>query len=871
MTEREDSPDRIETWLRGRFPQYPHVVKDLYRDTCAAVITWALLAALGVAAVTLLELGVTFVDALRHAGLVIVGLAAAWWLVVGGTDFVAAGLWYLLLFLDGRKAKRNRKEHPEGPADHFPKRWWRRPTIVVNRHFLHVWALLASAVLLLLVLDRPWQVVLALTSLALLGPTLASWGGLALAQFYRVDRKDIAYPDLSWLRRPVFYGATVFAVGALLFLKGAQSYPALCGFSALVVAAIAIRVVAFRRWFRTYRAQDEDRDTADARREFRAELARTTKVQDVVVVGLVLLSPAALLLLPVFDEQEVARTSTLARVAEWADRKACEVPIVGESEGVQVFLVADNQFRAVNGRPSMGHSPVIDRVVPVAVRPIELDLLSGATLDHFARTYQAARELWPNITWAHLGDFADLGCRSEMRRLEGVVEAFGGGFLGMAPGNHDSYFTGNFAWHPDWTEEGACPGGGPQARLGEKGTNASLEELLSKHKQGQKHQSPLAVGGLAQTDWEEHDFFGRVAPLGSLELGGQRRLVVAAFLDTSDYSDLAWVGAAGVTGAISEAQRDWMLSKLRLSDALVVFFQHHPYEALSRGSKERYAEMVNQLGRRVVAIVSAHTHTSQRRNPLIDMRRIPQFVVGSTTDPPQEAALLRLRSNEEGYEIDFRTIPAVTREGLACGVPLANMTPPSDPAMLSKRERVRGPVAINADTCATRMDKLESKCPNLFDPCECGGPLDACECDERNRCNHDRAKISEECDGLQKRDFQSIDEQRADQEKRAQRLLQCFKSADDAPIGDKPLASLENPDELLEFDCDERDPACTERRTDLVCLSWAASLLQGHKHAGWTLHLGAKLGHQPLATYAAWASTKKVVWKPSATAVAAKP
>src|SRR5690606_11698094 len=69
--------DRVEAWLRRRFPQYPHVVKDLYRDTCAALMSWLVLVVVGVAAVLGLQLGVTFVDALRHAGLVIVGLVAA--------------------------------------------------------------------------------------------------------------------------------------------------------------------------------------------------------------------------------------------------------------------------------------------------------------------------------------------------------------------------------------------------------------------------------------------------------------------------------------------------------------------------------------------------------------------------------------------------------------------------------------------------------------------------------------------------------------------------------------------------------------------------------------------------------------------------
>lgn len=842
---REARPTR--QWIRQRlyriFPRYPRVVDQLLGETGWALSSWVVLIGVGLAAVHYGQPDSTFVDALRHAGLVLVGLAAAWWVVLGTLDIASAVLWHGIFCLDLWRGRRANKARAKSDPDPFTGGRWRTFVIVINRHFLHAWALLAWTVLLVLMISNPYLIVLALGSLVLLGPTAASWAGLCIARFCEVDGRYVVHADLSWLRRPAFYGATVVAVVALLTLERARSHWPLVCFSLTVVGAVAIRFSAFLLWLRNYRVQDKDEKTAARRRKFRSDLARATKVQDVVVIGLALLSPAIVPLLPVFDEQEVARASTLARVSEWADRAQCEAPLGTEPWDVQVFLVADNQFRALDGKPSMGHSPVIDRVVPVAVRPIELDLLSGATVEHFARTYQAAKAKWKNLQWAHLGDFADLGCRSEMKRLTGVVEAFGGGFLGMAPGNHDSYFTGNFAWHPDWAEEGACPGGGPQTRLGDDGTNDHLETLLMAQQKGAR---PLASGALAQTDSTKHDFFGRVVSLGSVALDNHAEPVVAAFLDTSDYSDWVWIGAAGVTGAISDEQRAWVLEHLP-KDALVILFQHHPYEALSDGSKERYTDMVNALGHRLVAIVSAHTHTSQRRSPKIAERRIPQFVVGSTTDPPQEAALLRVRGLGDSYELDFRTVPAVTRKGLDCGLRLTDETPPAVASKPAASQRGRGPVAIDEDACSARLKTLEVECGNLFKP-----------------------------PGPPKAGFRTIAEQREDQEQRAQRVLQCFESRRQKQVADRPLSSLENPYALLGFNCG-KDAECKQRsedgdlQTDLVCLSWAASVLQGHKHAGWTLHLGAKLGLQPLATYAAWASTEKVKWKASTTAVASRP
>src|SRR5207253_3225563 len=93
-----------------------------------------------------------------------------------------------------------------------------------------------------------------------------------------------------------------------------------------------------------------------------------------------------------------------ADTAEEADL-LCE-PIDGGSApapgNVSLFLVADSQFHELRGERSGGHLELVDDIVPVATRPIELDLLSEATLIHFARVYEALKRAHPDMRWAHL-------------------------------------------------------------------------------------------------------------------------------------------------------------------------------------------------------------------------------------------------------------------------------------------------------------------------------------------------------------------------------------------------------------------------------------------------------------------------------------
>jgi hypothetical protein len=82
-----------------------------------------------------------------------------------------------------------------------------------------------------------------------------------------------------------------------------------------------------------------------------------------------------------------------------------------------MFLVSDSQMHELGGQRFPGQMELSDAFVPVALRPVELDVLSFATLDQFGRVFKQL-DGHGDLFWAHLGDFADLSCASELERAE---------------------------------------------------------------------------------------------------------------------------------------------------------------------------------------------------------------------------------------------------------------------------------------------------------------------------------------------------------------------------------------------------------------------------------------------------------------------
>jgi hypothetical protein len=495
----------------------------------------------------------------------------------------------------------------------------------------------------------------------------------------------------------------------------------------------------------------------------------------------------------------------LHRTHHW---QSCAENKAGEP-AFSLFIVADSHFHALDGERSGFHLDAVDAEIPVSVRPVELDLLSSVTLRAFADVYQGLRQSRPGLEWVHLGDSADIGCASEIDRFVALAPRFGLGELAAAvPGNHDGAFLGNLAWHPDW--DAACHGG--------RSSPAFARERLA----GLMPQRKDRV--VSHPD----KFLATVTALG--KIGAED--VVGVFLDTTDVPRDR-VGIAGVQGGISDAQLEWVQETLEQFPAgRVLVFGHHPVDQWTRLSRKRLDRLALSLGNRLWGLVSAHTHLAAMRRQQVGGQTVPELIVGSTLDPPQEAALLE--GGLDGH-LTLLTLPAVRREEMTC---------PDDAAG-----------TVSAQTCRQVFAELrQSKaCEPLFGTGGSrggsgGGGVDAGV----------RLQTSPECEKTVaawapllepgRGHAASPEELDCIQEVRAQQLLSCLgaSTSDPAPLHDPSLS--------------QRVLAASERDPDSwVCLSWAASVLQSHKREHWSYAQAIDFCLDPSATYgeleARWPST----------------
>ena len=506
-------------------------------------------------------------------------------------------------------------------------------------------------------------------------------------------------------------------------------------------------------------------------------------------------SLAALVLVPLHGLGPGHRSSAENRMRRTVRWLRCTPDPAEATPAFSLFIVADSQFHALDGKRSGFHLDLVDTEIPVSVRPVELDLLSAATLRSFAGIYRELHEQRPEMQWAHLGDTADLGCTSELERFLALAPRFGlADLAAVIPGNHDVSFLGNLSWHPDW--EAVCP----QGRSSPATARARLGSLMADRAGRVVHRGS--------------DFLASVSVVG--HLGGAD--VVGVFLDTTD-APRDRIGIAGAQGGISAQQREWVEQAVRpFSGARILLFGHHPVDqwtSLSRKELERLAEA---LGPRLWGIVSAHTHLAALRSCTLAGRMVPEFIVGSTIDPPQEAAVLEGdQERPDGHPVlRLRTLQAVQRPGMTC---------PDD----------RGP-AVTAATCDRIFKTLPGTpaCAALF----AGG---ASEDAPRPPTGEDCAKTVDAWWPLLEPGLLhagSPEELDCLQEARAQRLLSCvgLPATSERPLRDPGL-----PETVLSIR--ERDPA------ELVCLSWAASVLQSHKGDHWGMAQAIAFSLDPSATY----------------------
>jgi hypothetical protein len=211
-------------------------------------------------------------------------------------------------------------------------------------------------------------------------------------------------------------------------------------------------------------------------------------------------------------------------------------------------------------------------------------------------------------------------------------------------------------------------------------------------------------------------------------------------------------------------------------------------------------------GPHLLGIVSAHTHEAQKHSHCIGRRQIPEIVVGSTIDPPQEAALLAIGPTADGtVSLRVQTLPVVARPGRTCSS--------------------RAPT-ITAQDCQQVMSELRNHkdCAALFRRAEANSLGRDCSDIEHPLETNDWLQQTSRWTGPG-----DEEEIRADQRSRVSALWSCV--CRDHRCNPSPS--------VLELDDDSyfqllRQELATspKREQELTCLSWSAAAVQRYKTAG---------------------------------------
>lgn len=627
-----------------------------------------------------------------------------------------------------------------------------RLIVDVNRLVGHVEAL-GPLLVLAMVLDVPaWLRFGTVATLVAFGPRLLD---IVVAEIH--ERRYGTPPTGAWIRRARRLPMYIVTVTGMLFLAALAPLQ----WRALAPSGLAVVVGMALRLWATFTPASKRSGLSDRQWHQLTDVAMALAVVVAAGYGAWILArpPEGLWLTPRISAGQCAPEPTTPPV-------------------IATWLIGDTQFHELRGQRSAAHLPMVDAVVPVAVRPVALDLLSGVTLDQFAHLFQTYARSHPGtqLTWAHLGDLGDIGCSTELARYPDYFARFGTRKLaGIASGNHDNTFVGNFLWHPDW--DTACTlnrrvhhGRGTEVheyghRLDKTDADAALHGLVQQF--GQPGVQVRPTRGWAA--WVEgRSALPMVSQLGTLpgQHGQAARPVMGVFLDSGD-SALLQFGVAGVTGHVSQKQLD-AVAGLVPADAWIVVFVHHPLAALGTQTRARLATQMQEWGSRLLLVVSAHTHVAlyDPASPLGD-GTVPEFTIGSAIDPTQESAVLEIRGDAQAPEVRVVTVPAVQRAGM---------------------------------DCSTLSDVDTAQCEPLL------------------------ASLATDCTVVDHDDWflklHQPDEMTAHQAETASKLFTCMGIASTGdPLDPEVYTAWARRDELF--------------RKRLLCVSWAASLLQGRKGAGW--------------------------------------
>lgn len=751
MSQPIDPPPPADTPAKRPRPQRLTVMAK--RAFARAPAIWRSAAVLGAAGVGLmtsyLHHAHELLYVLQFIALVLVSVFCGLWPLIAFVEIGLAVAWLLVI----------RRGKPTVPS---------RVIVELNRWLGH-----SEAFGPYLVLAMLWHAPAALR-FALVAVLLV-WGRSALdwlvSRWYL--RKHGTAPTALWIgkaRRLPMYAATVIGTILLASLDFSQ-WRALAPTSVAVLMGMGLRL-----WATWSRPQHQHGLTG----------RQWSQIMDIVAVAMVL----ALVFLGAYSlckpPQNVERAPRITAAS------CAQVPATAPL--VALYLVGDTQFHELRGDRSAAFLPMVDAVVPVAVRPVALDLLSGVTLDQFAHMFELYHEQNPTteLSWASLGDLADIGCSTEMERYHNYFSQFDlpeqgkprHRLAGIASGNHDNTFVGNFVWHPDWQPACEVPDGKGATfgyRLDKLAADALMKQLAQKFGVPGLQLPQNIVRGVAATV-EGRAAQPMASPIGFLpDAKGNKRPIYAVFLDTGD-SALAQYGVAGVQAHVSRAQVA-AVREMVPDNALVVVLLHHPLAQMGMASVGRVSQLLRDWRSRLIVVVSAHTHVSawHPASPIGDLE-VPEFTIGSTTDPTQEAAILEIRGTAEKPTAHIATVPAVARTGMDC----------------------RSLTDVDAFSCTQVLAK------NLE---VCALPSD----DNWRHGVHTPEAMTEH------------------QRNIAKTLHECLGMPAQAEPMDPEMYTL----------AARQNPKLRER---MICFSWAASILQSHKADGWRYIDGLRAVQERTAT-----------------------
>jgi len=764
-------------------------------------------------------LGEELAAALQYGSLVAVSLAASnWWILLAGNSVLAL-LWLLL----GRT--------PRDPDSRLAK--LTQVVVFVNRQVGHielqaVWWTVALA----LKQDLRWQLPLLAAVLLLWEPVVDGIG--STRPFRDPGRKDERPRkidgSLFWSRRPVIYAVTLLGQIAIALWAPRQMHKLLPTMLAVVLPD-AIRYLR-HRWYQQATLKDDD--VARQRRgDIRTAQRRVGRQADFWLgPGLVILGMAAVVLLSWQARRAWARTAVEALGSAGVPREICDPSAAEPPVELSVFLVADNHWHQLGGERFPGQRDFADALVPVARRPVELDILSVGSLLRFASLHrslaQQEQAAGRTLHWAHLGDLADMGCCNEFERAnQTLAERFSTeGFVGVAPGNHDKAFAGNFFWSPFWDR--VCRSQRPASadrvplcsgRLEKATSDRGLTDFWRQAVEaGGGRMQPVPGGELYSWLTSRGSALATVSPLGVVHHRGEARGLFAVFVDTADERGRDY-GIAGEFGTLSSAQVDELLALTEtvakakggpfVEAPLYLIFGHSPIGALTGKAKEHLDRLVSRLedgkGPRVAAYLAAHTHSKGAAAECVAGRRLPEVIVGSTLDPPQEAAILRVGPDASGaLTVRVRALSLVETQSRSCG-PEPTIAASACTKLLASWERTR-------PCCADLFRRSDGSI----------GP--DCQTFERTVSSKERLKMAAESAA-------PLDETEilADQKRRARSLFACLTGAPPKCPVAEDLMSL---DDDAYTALQTRVAATPEGETALACLAWAASDMQAHKATG---------------------------------------